>query len=279
MRLRAVAILTGLALFTLPLMPVQAVLLRVNTRWARRFPHWYHRNVCRALGIDLQITGSVARDTPVLLVANHVSWLDIPVISAVAPVSFVAKKEVGSWPFVSILANLQRTVFVDRERRTKIGDTANEITSRLASGDAIVLFAEGTSNDGNRVLPFRSALVGAAGVDRRRNWGHAAGPAARAKIEVRSLALVYTHLHGMPLDRFQRPAVAWYGDMELPGHVWALLKNGPLDVHVRIGAPVPLDAFADRKALALQGEREVRRAVVALLRHADAGERRKEWTG
>ena len=103
MRVRAVAILTGLALFTLPLMPVQAALLRTNVKLARRFPHWYHRNVCRALGIDLEITGAVVRDTPVLLIANHVSWLDIPVISAVAPVSFVAKKEVASWPMTSRL--------------------------------------------------------------------------------------------------------------------------------------------------------------------------------
>lgn len=77
-------------------MPVQALLLKTSLRYARRFPHWYHRRVCRLLGIRLHIEGQVADDTPVLIIANHTSWLDIPVLSAVAPLSFVAKKEVAS---------------------------------------------------------------------------------------------------------------------------------------------------------------------------------------
>jgi 1-acyl-sn-glycerol-3-phosphate acyltransferase len=153
-----------LALFmtlTVPLMPVQALLLKASPKAARRFPHWYHRQVCRVLGIKLTINGAIVRDRPVLLVSNHTSWLDIPVLSAVAPVSFVAKKEVGSWPFVSALARLQRSVFVDRARRQAAGETAGEITERLKTGDAIVLFAEGTSSDGNRVLPFKTSLFAA----------------------------------------------------------------------------------------------------------------------
>src|SRR5262245_41116730 len=109
--LRGATVLTGFMALTLPLMPVQSVLLRSSRSGARRFPNWYHRQVCRILGIRIEVDGEVARDRPVLLVANHTSWLDIPVLSAVAPVSFVAKKEVGGWPFVSTLARLQRTVF------------------------------------------------------------------------------------------------------------------------------------------------------------------------
>ena len=85
---------------------------------------------------------------------------------------------------------------------------------------------------------------------------------------VQTLSVAYTHLHGMPLGRHQRPHVAWYGDMELPGHLWALLMSGPLDAHIRIGDPVPLEHFADRKALAQHAEAEVRRNVVQALRHA-----------
>ena len=143
-------------------MPVQALLLRVGSSGARAFPHWYHRQVCRLLGIRIHIDGAVVRDRPVLLVANHTTWLDIPVLSAVAPVSFVAKKEVGTWPFVSSLARLQRSVFVDRTRRTAVGQAAGEILARLAQGDTVVLFAEGTSSDGNRVLPFMTSLFAAA---------------------------------------------------------------------------------------------------------------------
>jgi 1-acyl-sn-glycerol-3-phosphate acyltransferase len=257
--LRGGAILTGFFALTLPLMPVQAVLLRLSPRGARRFPHWYHRRVCRLLGIRIEIDGEVARDRPVLLVANHTSWLDIPVLSAVAPVSFVAKKEVGGWPFVSSLARLQRSVFVDRARRVAVGEAAGEILSRLAQGDAVVLFAEGTSSDGNRVLPFMTSLFAAAKPSDR--TGMAAPDAV-----VQMLSLVYTRLHGIPLGRADRPMVGWYGDMEMRSHAWRLLKAGPLDVRIRVGPPVPLASFADRKDLARQSEAEVREHVVRILR-------------
>ena len=89
---RGGTILAGFFALTLPLMPVQAALLRLSPKAARRFPNWYHRQVCRLVGVRIEIEGELARDRPVLLVANHTSWLDIQVLSAVAPVSFVAKK-------------------------------------------------------------------------------------------------------------------------------------------------------------------------------------------
>ena len=256
---RATAILSAFMALTCPLMPVQALLLKAAPRYARRFPHWYHRQVCRLLGIRLHIDGRISSRTPVLVISNHTSWLDIPVLSAVAPVSFVAKKEVGSWPFVSSLARLQRSVFVDRNRRTTVGETAGEITERLRTGDTVVLFAEGTSSDGNRVLPFKTSLFAAAKPSK--------SPGSDAECAcVQTLAMVYTHLHGVPLRRSDRPLVGWYGDMEMGSHAWELLKAGPLDVHIRISEPVPLSHFTDRKALARYSEAEVRQAVTELLR-------------
>lgn len=260
---------------TVPLMPVQAGLKRfAPLRAARVFPHWYHRQVCRLLGIRLAIVGAVARDRPVLLVCNHTSWLDIPVLSAVAPLSFIAKKEVGTWPFVAWLARLQRTVFVDRDNRQATGDAADEIMARLNTGDTIVLFAEGTSSDGNRVLPFKSSLFAAvvpkAGAG---NGGMPASAATDARSPVvQTCAIVYTHLHGVPLGRADRPRVGWYGDMEMQSHAWQVLQSGPLTVEIRIGPPVPLETFSDRKALALSSERDIRRAVHAILRGRPAGE-------
>ncbi len=259
-RIAAAGKLVGFLGLTLPLMPVQAVLVRLSPRAARRLPHWYHRRVCRLLGVKLRVEGTLEPGVPVLLLSNHVSWLDIPVISAAAPVSFVAKKEVSTWPFVSWLAKLQRTVFVDRKRRTSVGDTANEMIERLAMGDALVLFAEGTSSDGARVLPFKTSLVAAAKPTR------GAGAEAPAGAVVQTLAIVYTHMHGLPFGRADRPLVGWYGDMELGGHVWDLLMGGPIEVTVRLGPPVPLDEFANRKALARHAEDHVRAEVVELLR-------------
>ncbi len=263
--LRGAAILTAFMAMTVPLMPVQAALLGTSRTGARRLPHWYHRKVCRLVGLRLHVEGEIARDRPVLIVANHTSWLDIPVLSAIAPLSFVAKKEVGTWPFVAALARLQRTVFVDRTRRTSVGETTSEIMGRLAAGDAVVLFAEGTSSDGNRVLPFKTALFGAV------QTGADAKPRSPVSPVVQTLSIVYTHLHGVPLGRADRPLIGWYGDMLMGGHAWQLLKAGPIDVAISIGPPTPLDAFADRKALARHSESEVRRAVVGMLRRGGPG--------
>jgi 1-acyl-sn-glycerol-3-phosphate acyltransferase len=263
---RGSAVLAGFFALTVPLMPVQELLLRMGSKRVRNFPHWYHRQVCRLLGIRINVVGEVARDKPVLLIANHTTWLDIPVLSAVAPVSFVAKKEVAGWPFVSTLARLQRTVFVDRSRRTAVGSTAGEIVGRLAQGDNIILFAEGTSSDGNRVLPFMTSLFAAA--------KPSAGETNLAPdAVVQTVSAVYTRLHGLPLGRADRPHVAWYGDMEMRSHAWELLKAGPLDVEVRIGPPVPLASFADRKQLARHSEAEVREQVIRTLRSRPAEER------
>jgi 1-acyl-sn-glycerol-3-phosphate acyltransferase len=263
--MRGGTILAGFFALTIPLMPVQAAFLRFNPRLARSFPNWYHRNVCRLLGIRVTIEGELVRDKPVLLVSNHTSWLDIPVLSAVAPVSFVAKKEVGGWPFVSSLARLQRSVFVDRTRRTAVGQATGEILRRLAQGDTLVLFAEGTSSDGNRVLPFMTSLFAAAKPSMKN--GERSPDAV-----VQTLSLVYTKLHGIPLGRADRPFVGWYGDMEMRSHAWRLLKAGPLDVHIRVGAPVPLADFADRKHLARHSEAQVRENVVRILRSRPAHE-------
>lgn len=256
-RVRGYLRLAGFFALTLPLMPVQAVLVRLTDSGARRFPHWYHKQVCRVLGVRLKIDGSVQRDRPVLLISNHTSWLDIPVLSAVAPVSFVAKKEVSRWPFVSSLARLQRTVFVDRTRRSATGQATSEINRRLGTGDVIVLFPEGTSSDGNRVLPFKTALFGALDFSKTEEG---VAPA------VQTIAVVYTGIAGIPVWRADRPKIGWYGDMEMLGHAWNVLKGGTIDATIRVGEPVPLTAFADRKALAKSTEAAIRRQVIGVLR-------------
>lgn len=261
--IRATCVLAAFMALTVPLMPLQLLFLNILPAWARAFPHWYHRRVCRLLGIRLHIDGAVPRGAPVLLVSNHVSWLDIPVISAVAPVSFIAKREVGTWPFVSWLAKLQRSIFIDRTQRADIPKVAARMRARLMQGDTLVLFAEGTSSDGNRVLPFKSSLMAivAAGGGSATGQDSVASPP-----QVQTLSLVYTHIHGVPLSRADRNLIGWYGDMEMGGHAWSLLKAGPIDVAIKISDPVNLDDFADRKALTRHAEALVRANVADALR-------------
>jgi 1-acyl-sn-glycerol-3-phosphate acyltransferase len=254
--LRASVLLAAFFAITLPLMLAQYILIKLKLPQAKTLPHVYHKLVCRVLGIRVHVAGHLAAGKPVLLVSNHISWLDIPALSAVAPVCFVAKAEVGTWPFVSVLTKLQRTVFVDRTRRTVVKNKAGEIAQRLAQGDNIVLFAEGTSSDGNRVLPFRSSLFSAASLAPEPANDNGPG------IVVQTVAISYTHLHGLPILRHERPLIAFYGEMSMVNHAWNVLKSGPLDVTVNIGDPVPLASLRDRKVLAAFSEARVRRDYV-----------------
>ena len=129
--------------------------------------------------------------------------------------------------------------------------------TRLERGDTVVLFAEGTSSDGNRVLPFKTSLFGAV-------IGQDAQPVARAIVQ--TAAVVYTSVHGIPVTRADRPRIGWYGDMEMTSHAWGVLKSGPITVTINVSEPVPLSEFRDRKDLALKSERTIRRAVLGILR-------------
>ena len=136
-------------------------------------------------GLRIEVNGRLARDAPVLVLANHVSWLDISVIGSLGPLSFVAKSEVERWPVVGLFARLQRTVFIDRARRAHTAEVNATVARRLAGGDIIVLFPEGTSSDGNRVLPFRSSLVGAARAARSRRRAPGRSSCSRSRSPTR----------------------------------------------------------------------------------------------
>ena len=158
--IRLPLIVITLLLLTLVLLPFQLIGIVFDNRLQRIVPHLFHRAVCAVIGIRIHQVGHCAPDRPMLILSNHVSWLDIIVVTAVTPVVFVAKHEVARWPLFGWLAKLQRTIFIERERRQKTGAVAREMGDRLTGGDTVVLFAEGTSSDGNRILPFRSALIG-----------------------------------------------------------------------------------------------------------------------
>jgi len=252
--LRAAVLLTVFLLVTLVLMPVQALNVALRLPFARTLPYAYHRFLCALFGIRIERHGVPLANGPLLIAANHSSWLDIIVMSALAPLSFVAKSEVATWPFFSLLAKLQRTVFVRRDRRSDAGRQRNAIAERLKNGERLVLFPEGTSSDGNRVLPFNSALFGAAEPS-----------IAGAAVPVQPIAVTYARLLGLPIGRRQRHKFAWYGDMELVPHLWNALGEGPIDVVVYIHEPVTLEALGSRKALARHCERAVGQAVALSL--------------
>ncbi len=253
-RLRAAAIVAVFLVFTLLCMPIQWLLLKLGSRRARLFPNWYHRRVAGLFGLGIRVVGTPVRDEGVLIVANHTSWADIVIFSAVLPISFVSKAEIARWPFFGTLARLQRTVFVERSRRSATAEKRDEIRDRLLAGDALVLFPEGTSHDGNHVLPFKSALLGAAEAELSDG----------THVKVQPVTAAFTGLHGLPMGRENRPLFAWYGDMEMLPHLWEALLAGPADVVVQFHEPLSLDQM-DRKALAAEAEKRVRAGLAEAL--------------
>lgn len=219
------------------LIPVQAVNLALRLNFARKWPISVYRIFNGLLGIRLAVVGKPEKKGPVLFVANHTSYADIPVLGALLEASFVAKAEVAGWPVFGLCAKISRTVFVDRNPRLAVRQ-AELLKERLTAGDSLILFPEGTSSDGNFVLPFRSALFSAAAI---RIGGE--------PVVVQPVSVAYTHLDGIPMGRHLRPFFAWYGDMELAGHLWQFLGIGRSRIEVRFHEPVTIDRFASRKEL------------------------------
>src|SRR5437764_4698993 len=206
--------------FTLLLMPVQAVGLMLRQSWVVTFPRFYHRWCCRILGLRVRRIGHPTATRPVLFAANHISYLDITIFGSLIAGSFIAKHEVAAWPLFGWLAKLQRSVFIDRQVRST-AQQRDSIAGRLAAKEALILFPEGTSGDGNRVLPFKSALFSAV-----------ESVAGSAPVVVQPVSIAYVRLNGVPMGRLYRPFFAWYGDMEMAPHLWTLLGFGIVTVNV-----------------------------------------------
>lgn len=254
--LRLVVLVLALALTIGP----QALGVRFHWRIARVIPVLFHRIALWALDVRVTQIGHPPKATPTLVLSNHVSWLDIVVLGSLRPLSFVAKHEIAGWPLFGTLARLQRSIFIERERKAATSEVNATIARRLARGELVVIFAEGTTGDGGRLLPFKAPLVGAAKL--------ALADHSLDEIALQPLALVYTRRHGLPMTRRERPEVAWYGDMDLLPHLAAFLRGGPVDVEIRWGSPIPFDAHSDRKRAAARAEAEVRLALHAGLGRA-----------
>lgn len=250
-RIRAVRRIASALLWTLVAIPIQAVLHQLPGRAKVRFGRFYHATLCRLIGLKVQVVGAPATGDqagrPVLFLSNHSSWLDILVLGGVLEACFVSKGEVANWPLINIVAKLGRTVFVSRSRGAT-GREADAMRAHLAAGESLILFPEGTSNDGTRTLPFRSSLLGAADVARR----------------VQPVSLVYDRLGGLPACRRDRPLFAWYGDMDLGSHFWRLARRSGARATVLLHEPFCPTVLPNRKALAAEAGRIVSEGAATL---------------
>lgn len=193
----------------------------------------------RCLGIRLEVDGT-PRPGAKLVVANHVSWLDIMAINAVAPSRFVSKAEVGRWPVVGAMVTLAGTLYIERARPRDAKRVLELLANTLREGRTAAVFPEGTTTEGHSVMPFHANLLQAV-ID--------------ADVPVQPIALRYRDAtHAVS------PAASYAGDKTLPRSVWQVVTAQGLAVKVRV-LPSERVTHSDRRALAQRLHDEITQAL------------------
>lgn len=241
--LRALLVFVTLIGFFLIGTPLQWLVVRALPQAANVIPILFCRSLLGLLRVGVAVTGDPSTDGPVLIVANHISWIDILALGGLMPFCFLAKSEVASWPIVSAFAEVQGTVFVDRRRRRNIPEANRDMAARMLEGRAVLLFPEATTLAGP--LPGRFHTSHFAAVRDLLRLAPERGPAA-----VQPVAIAYSS-----------SAAAWVGDDDLLSHLWQTLRGAPLTCSIAFGAPIACVAGADRKVIA-QATRE---AIIGLI--------------
>jgi 1-acyl-sn-glycerol-3-phosphate acyltransferase len=235
---RALARAVALGCWT-ALAGAQLALVARDPRAQARLLQRWARGVARVIGLRIAVAGEVPSGT-FLLVANHLSYLDVVVLGALLEGTFVAKADVAAWPVAGPLCRAAGTLFVDRARKRDLLRVLPLVEQELRAGRSVVLFPEGTTSDGTRVLRFRSPLFEAA---------------VRARTPARVASLTYALPEGGP---HPSETVCWWGDMPFGPHLVALLRQPRIAAHVAFH-PAPL-VGDDRKLLARRARAAARRA-------------------
>jgi len=235
------------------------ILLTCVIAWAclkLRKPFWRDavmvcgaRTVLWFVGVRVKVSGQQSARRPLLIISNHLSYLDILVLGSTSVMRFTPKQEIADWPLFGWLCKLHGAFFVDRrvEQVKNVGDMIHE---GLLQGEAICLFPEATTGNGLHLLPFKSSF-----------FSLAEAPINDEAVAVQPVAIAYTHIRNLPIGMTQWPDVAWYGDMDLVPHLWNLLKIAPISVHLKYLEPVTAEQFGGRKGLAAYCQQTIADAI------------------
>lgn len=249
MRVSFLRALAGALLFLLAnalLIPAYALCLGPAHAWRRPIQILWCRVVCRLAGLHVRIVGTPYTTGPALYVSNHVSYLDIAVLSRHLEGVYVAKSEVARWPLFGTIARLTGSIFVSR-RSIEARVQRQTVRAHLGKGGSLLLFPEGTSTDGTGVAPFKAALFDIAGIR-----------GSETRLAVQPISLAYTRaIDGTPLTGRYRDLYCWYGDMTLLPHLLRVLGLPGAEVELCYHSAVQPDQFASRKALARYCEEQV----------------------
>lgn len=244
-------------MMSLVLPPFQIIYAAIVPKNRYIMPLYFHRTWMALLGFKVRTYGIQSKAPATLFVANHASYLDIPVLGSLIQGSFVAKAEVASWPLLGFLSKLQDTAFIER-RSSKAGEHKDQLRAYLDEGRSLILFPEGTSSDGLQVFPFKSSL-----------FSIVENAPADKPVTVQPVSVTCTGVGNLPLSSAWRSHYAWYGDMTLGGHFWDVFRIGCFRADVIFHPPVTVKNFSNRKALAAYCQEQVARGIEASLRGRD----------
>jgi lyso-ornithine lipid O-acyltransferase len=247
---RLLSLIVALTAFVIAFGPPRRAAQRFSSNFGAGIPVYFQRILCAGLGVKVRRHGALSSAPKQLIVANHVSWLDIPVLGSLGPMTFLAKKEVGDHPIGRQLVALQGVIYVDRRCRSGIPAVNASMVEAMRSGAAVVLFAEATTGDGNRLLRFRSSHFEPVRL--------AACPDNEGPTVIQPVYLHYSSIGGLPTVRCQRPRVAWYGDMTFLRHFLQYARGAGVTCDVLCGPPIRVLPDMDRKTAARLTESAVR---------------------
>ena len=198
-----------------------------------------NRNYTLLLRLILNIKVTIAGDEGQLerggyvIIANHVSYVDGIVLGSIFPIVFVSKREVKKWPIVGQWNVLCGTIFINRQRKNEVGALVREMTRKLRQEANILLFPEGTSTNGEKMLPFQTAPLAAP---------------LRSRSIIVPVTLAYTTIDEQPVTAVNRDFVYWYGDMDFVTHFWDLLGRRGVEVLVTLQPKIECFRYADNSA-------------------------------
>ncbi len=223
--------------------PTQYIFQKLKLRPRFFLPVIFHRGLIYIIGIKILKAGAVHIDRPLLLVGNHSSYLDIIVLGSLEPLRFVAKSEISHWPLFGWMAKLQQTVFIER-KTSRTASNVKSIFSNIEKKSVLLMFPEATTSDGNKVLPFKSALFNLLEIDEGKT------------IFLQSFSVCYNKINGLPINRRVRPLISWFGEMELISHFWGLLKLRSISVTLLFHPIMSVDGL-DRKKISRISHKQV----------------------
>lgn len=252
-QIRAAIKFTAFVLWTALTMFCGAFTYILNRDMHEKLLRIYFKGVLKIFNIKVGEKGfeNMPQDA-MLYVSNHTSYMDIIVIGSRISVRFTPKIEISKWPIINAMVNMSLPVYIHRNASRSL-EQKNTIKEIINSGDSILIFPEATTNDGSKVLPFKSSLFSVAEPDDETHIDE--------HICIQPISIVYTHIDGEPANTGNMDKVAWYGDMKFLPHLWNLLAAKGARVKIVYHSSIYYDDFGDRKALSKHCEEVISKGV------------------